>query len=312
MSKISIILPIYNTEQYLQRCIDSILAQTFTDFELLLVNDGSTDSSGDICNEYAQKDNRIRVFHKKNGGVSSARNEGLKHITGEWVTFCDSDDWVEENWLEIFITNSQKVQLVVQSLNIIGGDFVTNHSTSFEADIYKGIRILYQSFMPGGLCNKMLKSDIVRQNKIFFNEQLKFREDEEFLLRLYPYVKRMRKLAEAGYNYVVPQYDIKYREEVFYQFVKIYITLKDKFYDGFTEVKEVYVKDLTYSLLDSYQKNEKDRFGKLVLYQRNVGKDVIGNINVSKYMQCILIQNIKLVHFVLSFISVIKRCFNKN
>ena len=94
MSAISVIVPIYNAEKHLQSCIDSILAQTFTDFELLLINDGSKDNSGSICDEYVIKDNRVRVFHKENGGVSSARNLGLDNAIGEWVTFVDSDDWI--------------------------------------------------------------------------------------------------------------------------------------------------------------------------------------------------------------------------
>ena len=88
---VSIIVPVYNTEKFLHRCIDSILAQTYTDFELLLIDDGSKDSSGAICDEYAVKDARVRVFHKENGGVSSARNLGLDNAKGEWITFVDSD-----------------------------------------------------------------------------------------------------------------------------------------------------------------------------------------------------------------------------
>ena len=90
--KISVIVPVYNVEMFLRRCIDSILAQTFTDFELLLIDDGSKDKSGEICDEYATKDVRIRVFHKQNGGVSSARNVGLNHAIGEYICFCDADD----------------------------------------------------------------------------------------------------------------------------------------------------------------------------------------------------------------------------
>lgn len=89
---ISIIVPVYNVEQYLPRCIDSILSQSFTDFELLLIDDGSKDKSGAICDEYAAKDSRIRVFHKENGGVSSARNIGLDNAKGDWITFVDGDD----------------------------------------------------------------------------------------------------------------------------------------------------------------------------------------------------------------------------
>ena len=100
MPKISVIVPVYNVEKYLHRCVDSILAQTFTDFELLLINDGSKDSSGVICDEYAAKDSRVLVFHKENGGVSSARNMGLDNAKGEWISFVDSDDWVEKEYLE--------------------------------------------------------------------------------------------------------------------------------------------------------------------------------------------------------------------
>ena len=82
---ISVIVPVYNTERYLERCIQSILAQIYTDFELLLIDDGSTDSSGVICDRYAELDSRVRVFHKKNGGASSARNIGLDNANGEWV-----------------------------------------------------------------------------------------------------------------------------------------------------------------------------------------------------------------------------------
>ena len=98
--KISIIVPVYNAEKYLHRCIDSILNQTFIDFEVLLINDGSTDSSGVICDEYAKKDSRIKVFHKRNGGVSSARNIGVVNMTGEYCIHCDSDDYMEYNLLE--------------------------------------------------------------------------------------------------------------------------------------------------------------------------------------------------------------------
>lgn len=100
MPKVSIIVPVYKAEAYLHRCVDSILSQTFTDFELLLIDDGSPDRSGEICDEYAQKDSRIRVIHKENGGVSSARQRGLDEAVGEYTIHADPDDWVEPNMLE--------------------------------------------------------------------------------------------------------------------------------------------------------------------------------------------------------------------
>lgn len=100
MPEISVIVPVYKVEEYLPRCIDSILAQSFTDFELWLVDDGSPDKCGDICESYKQKDARIRVIHKTNGGLSSARNAALDVCTGRYISFVDSDDWVAPDFLE--------------------------------------------------------------------------------------------------------------------------------------------------------------------------------------------------------------------
>ena len=94
-TKISIIVPVYNVEEYLARCVDSVLAQTYENLEVILVDDGATDTSGSICDDFAAKDSRVRVIHKENGGLSSARNTGLEAATGEYIAFADSDDWIE-------------------------------------------------------------------------------------------------------------------------------------------------------------------------------------------------------------------------
>lgn len=98
---ITVIVPVYNAATTLRRCVDSILHQSYRDFELLLIDDGSTDSSPLLCDAYARQDSRVRVFHKPNGGVSSAHNVGLDHARGEWITFCDADDWVEDSFSEV-------------------------------------------------------------------------------------------------------------------------------------------------------------------------------------------------------------------
>lgn len=100
MNKISVIVPVYNVEDYLQECIDSILGQTYKNLEIILVDDGSTDNSSKICDIYEKKDNRIKVIHKENGGVSSSRNEGLKHVTGDYIGFVDSDDFIDNRMYE--------------------------------------------------------------------------------------------------------------------------------------------------------------------------------------------------------------------
>ena len=127
---ISVIVPVYNTEKYLDRCIQSILAQTYTDFELLLIDDGSTDLSGEICDKYAEQDSRVKVFHKENGGVSSARNLGLDKANGDWVTFVDADDWVTTLYLNNLSDNTNSADFVV---SIVG----ENDNISYQGSIIK-------------------------------------------------------------------------------------------------------------------------------------------------------------------------------
>ena len=110
---VSCIIPVYNTEKYLPRCIESVLAQTFVDWEMLLIDDGSTDASGSICDEYAAKDERIRGFHKENGGISSARNVGLNYAQGEWIFFVDSDDSLPKTSLESLLSRSSDANIIV-------------------------------------------------------------------------------------------------------------------------------------------------------------------------------------------------------
>lgn len=114
---ISVIVPVYKVEAYLSRCVDSILKQTFTDFELVLVDDGSPDHCGDICESYSKKDTRIHVLHRKNGGLSAARNTGidwvLAHSKSEWITFIDSDDWIHPRYLDLLYQAVQKTGLSI-------------------------------------------------------------------------------------------------------------------------------------------------------------------------------------------------------
>lgn len=97
---ISVIVPVYNVEKYLSRCVDSIIGQTYSNLEIILVNDGSTDLSGAICDEYKKKDKRIVVIHQKNGGLSQARNSGMEIMSGKYVAFVDSDDYISEDYIE--------------------------------------------------------------------------------------------------------------------------------------------------------------------------------------------------------------------
>lgn len=124
MKKLSVIVPVYNVEAYLRQCIDSIVGQTYRDLEIILVNDGSTDRSGDICDEYVARDPRIKVLHKANGGLSSARNAGMDVMTGDYVLFVDSDDWLDPNACEELM-----LQLVEHDADAIHFGFIKEYES---------------------------------------------------------------------------------------------------------------------------------------------------------------------------------------
>lgn len=140
--KVSIIVPVYNVEQWLDECIESIINQTYKNLEIILVDDGSKDNSGVICDKWKLKDDRIIVIHKKNGGLSSSRNAGLDIFTGEYVTFCDSDDYIEKETIESMLNTlkEKKVDIVWCAMNkIINGKIVDNRMLYEKKHIQKQI-----------------------------------------------------------------------------------------------------------------------------------------------------------------------------
>ena len=207
MPKLSIIVPVYNTGKYLCQCVDSIISQSFTNWELLLVDDGSTDNSGCICDNYAEKDSRIRVFHKLNGGVSSARNTGLDNALGEWVSFVDSDDYIAPTFLE------HLCQPVFADEDI---DFVQGGCTSFangrigtveqRYDDYIGteMSILVDRFR-GLMFSKLFRLETINQGQnnhaLRFDTRIRMAEDMVFTLAYLCCVHRFCFVSEIGYYY---------------------------------------------------------------------------------------------------------------
>lgn len=202
--KISIIVPVYNVEKYISMCIDSILAQTFTEFELLLVDDGSLDNSGNICDEYARKDTRIRVFHKLNGGVSSARNWGLDKALGEWVTFVDADDWISDSFME----NLYKPILSDNTIEFVQGG-CTNYVNNEIADIEQQYEYLVSSdsiylfnHFRGLTVSKLFNlKNVIRSLDLKFDEQMRTAEDMAFTLDYILHIKKYCFISEVGYYY---------------------------------------------------------------------------------------------------------------
>lgn len=139
---ISVVVPVYKVEEYLSRCVDSILRQTFTDFELILVDDGSPDNCGKMCDEYAKSDNRVTVIHRKNGGLSAARNSGIEwafnNSDSEWITFIDSDDWVHADYLKILLDYAQKFNTEVSICDFLRtSDYIADDVLKEKLKVHK-------------------------------------------------------------------------------------------------------------------------------------------------------------------------------
>lgn len=207
MIKFSFIVPVFQAELYLERLINSILAQDYRGYELILVDDGSSDSSGKICDEFSGKYSQIRTIHKKNGGVSSARNEGIKNAKGEYIIFGDADDYYDENYLNdiILILNNDP-----QDICVCGYYLETNSSTerilsqlngTYDRESLSNMVVAFlkgSSFNP--VWNKVFRTDIIKMNQIEFPKQ-KIAEDGMFVCQYLQKAKKFYFINKAYYHY---------------------------------------------------------------------------------------------------------------
>lgn len=204
---VSIIVPVYNAELTIQRCIDSICAQTYSDFELILINDGSSDSSGVICDKYASIDSRIIVINKENAGVSSARNAGLRYASGVWITFVDADDEVTPYYLENLMYNSAEgVDLVISYSTIVApnGKIITieNYPTAMVSnDTFSVMFEKYEMNWHTAPWSKLFRRSIIVENNLLFCEQMHIGEDALFLYSYFLVSDKIKMVGNADYLY---------------------------------------------------------------------------------------------------------------
>ncbi|MDE7312841.1 MAG: glycosyltransferase [Eubacterium sp.] len=211
---ISVIVPVFNTERELPRCLQSIVEQTYEDLEILCIDDGSTDRSGIIADEFAKKDNRLKVIHKENGGESSARNIGLKMASGEYIAFCDCDDWLDKDMYEILVRmlESEKVDLVAGSWYQENDGYSREIKNAIQADDhvfgrdellkYLYMRDSYRGF--AYMWNKLYKSEILYDKKgrqILFDETMQIGADVLYLAEAALNVRRAKYIDRAFYHY---------------------------------------------------------------------------------------------------------------
>ena len=195
--KISIIVPVYKVEKYLRRCLDSIVAQTFTDWECILIDDGSPDNSGRICDEYAEKDKRFRVFHQENVGVSAARNKGLDEARGEWIGFVDSDDWIEKNMYEYLYNDAieTKADVVVCGFRGQHKKRIKRMCGTEEAQI-----LLFSTKGFGGFSFlRLVAAEMI--GNVRYDTSVKYLEDVKFFYELFKKCKATYWDNEPLYNY---------------------------------------------------------------------------------------------------------------
>ena len=230
---ISVIVPVYNVEQYLEKCVQSIQTQTYSNLEILLVDDGATDSSGRLCDELATTDERITVIHKENGGLSSARNEGQKNAKGEYILFVDSDDYIHEEMIESLYQQLIAENADVSSCNVMNV-YTTNQTPQCDReDLYLVLNqeeflreYLIGQKVPGTICNKLIRKEIA--DKIEFPVG-KIYEDAFYHYQLVQIAKKYVVNTKPYYYYYHRQQSITttpYRERDL-----VYITIYQQFYD---------------------------------------------------------------------------------
>ena len=209
---ISIIVPVYNVEKYIYRCLNSLLAQNSDKYEIITVDDGSPDKSGTICDDYARQHEIVRSFHKVNGGLSSARNYGIQRAKGEWIAFVDSDDWVESD----FVDECLKAIAKNPGCDSISyGYFINYPDNNFSLDrkynstrIYSGndiphaIIAMEDQGMLNSVCNKLYSMKLIRSNKLNFKEKMEPGEDLLFNCSYFSYVKCCVLLQDQFYHYM--------------------------------------------------------------------------------------------------------------
>lgn len=253
--KLSIVIPVYNVENYLENCINSILNQSFKDFELILVNDGSTDNSLCICNKFKKLDERIKLFDKSNGGVSSARNVGLEHATGEWIYFVDADDTVCEELLSIFEVEQicDIIQFGYRKINL-DGSVLSNGPTINASYISADEYTYFSKFKTLSLWIHFFKTDLIKNNNILFSEGIRYAEDLEFVIKCFGCASLIKTNSVVGYNYYV-RYNSTMTKAYTFENARIHLDVAKNLIEFFTSnniAKNIFYRSKIEYMLKSY------------------------------------------------------------
>lgn len=282
---VSIIVPVYNVEKYLARCLDSIINQTLKSIEIICINDGSTDNSAEILDKYAQKDNRIKIITQKNAGLSAARNAGMKIVKGEYIGFVDSDDWVDNDYFEKLYNAAKN-----NDCDIAVSDFIRRHKKSqkkrlnlSEEKVFEKPEDKYlicKTYREGCVWNKIYKTELLMTIDLKFVPGM-FYEDRDFTARSLFYSKKLITVPNTYYNYFVNTKSIVKKGGN---------KLKDEHYILVRQQVLQFIKEHNINVPDGLYKAEVSRFkvfGKTLFSIKESTKSkyifLFGKINIFKY-----------------------------
>jgi glycosyltransferase involved in cell wall biosynthesis len=276
---VSIILPIYNSEKYLRKCLHSLLDQTYDNYEIIIVDDGSTDSSLNICYEYANNDKSVKVYHKENGGVSSARNMGLDYARGEFVMFTDADDIVSENYISNMVQVARDQAIVICNYTIMDDkNSLRESGENLPNKVWDNIKgfaynIIVTRSIFGSVCRVLFPLEIIRKNNIKF-ANCRLAEDQLFLLNVIAFCNSIVTLKDILYFYCINQNSATHQ----------------KYKVGFLNDRETYLNQLiNISSLYNFNKDELDDITAFAFLRER--KNVFFNAALSpeykkEYRQC--------------------------
>ena len=281
--RVSVIIPVYNLEKYIGRCLDSLISQDFSDYEVIIVNDGSTDNTAQICDEYAEKYNFIKAVHKENGGVSSARNLGIDLAEGEYIMFVDGDDYVTSNYISTMyqcqIENPDK--MIVCNMFKKREDDIEYESllknTAKEVTSYpkKDFFLLFKFGISGFPVNKIFNKAKILSSKIYFDTSLELGEDAVFVIEFFNTCNGFIIIADPLYYYCILNSGAasKYRKNRFEQIMPSFtlrIPLISEEY--LTDYCDCFLWDFLFCLKNTFDKRNTDNFLKKIKYNNSILK----------------------------------------
>lgn len=204
---ISVVIPVYNTAPYLEKCLESVVNQTYQNLQVIIINDGSTDNSAEICQKFSEKDDRIEFINKQNEGVSIARNIGIEKSKGEWIYFLDSDDFLDLNAFEylINIAKSSKTDVIQFGARLIQDGKVANKKSPTKTETYDNLKLFLDKnhIKPYSMCLHFMRLELILTNQIRCNEALKHYEDGLFMYNFFAHAEQITTIENIFYNQVL-------------------------------------------------------------------------------------------------------------